>query len=154
MLDDYKKLKDDYQSLLASANDQAVSTEERDRRKKAAEDKFKQMKDQEDLITTYERQARTTIGEQVQRMRSNILGEIRNVINSKARAAGFTLVFDTAAESVNNTPIVLYTTNDNDITDAVLKELNAAAPPEALSKPDDKPTLKLDQPPPAGTGKK
>src|SRR6266704_5993494 len=45
MLDDWKKAKEDYQSLLGSANDQAVSTDERDKRKKLAEDKFKQIKD-------------------------------------------------------------------------------------------------------------
>src|SRR6516225_1514936 len=40
MVDDYKKVKDDYQSLLSSANDQAVSAEERDKRKTSAEDKL------------------------------------------------------------------------------------------------------------------
>src|SRR5712671_741504 len=36
MVDDYKKVKEDYQSLLATANDQAVSAEERDKRKTSA----------------------------------------------------------------------------------------------------------------------
>src|SRR5215470_12065221 len=59
MVDDYKKVKDDYQSLLSSANDQAVSTEERDKRKTAAEERFRRMKEMEDNIAAYERQART-----------------------------------------------------------------------------------------------
>src|SRR5258708_40368901 len=41
MLDDWKKAKEDYQNLLTSANDIAVSAEERDKRKKTAEDKLK-----------------------------------------------------------------------------------------------------------------
>src|SRR5678809_729377 len=94
MVDDYKKAKEEYQSLLTSANDQAVSSEERDKRKNAAEDKLRRMKEMEESIATYERQARTTIGEQSQRMRSNILSEIRNVVNSKAKTAGFSLVLD------------------------------------------------------------
>src|SRR5579859_7844549 len=77
MVDDYKKAKDEYQTLLTSANDQAVSTEERDKRKNAAEEKLRRMKEMEETIAQYERQARTTIGEQSQRMRSNILTEIR-----------------------------------------------------------------------------
>ena len=144
MVDDYKKAKDEYQSLLASANDQAVSTEERDKRKSGAEEKLRRMKEMEESIATYERQARTTIGEQSQRMRSNILTEIRNVVNAKAKAGNFSLIIDTAAESINNTPIFLYTNNENDITDAVLQQLNATAPADAL-KADDKTTDKDDK---------
>lgn len=137
MVDDYKKAKEEYQSLLSSANDQAVSSEERDKRKTAAEEKLRRMKEMEDGIASYERQARTTIGEQSQRMRANILTEIRNVVNAKAKAGNFSFVIDTAAESINSTPVFLYTSNENDITDAVLQQLNATAPADAL-KADEK----------------
>src|SRR5689334_19225951 len=53
MVDDYKKVKEDYQSLLSSANDQAVSSEERDKRKSAAEEKLRRMKEMEDNIASY-----------------------------------------------------------------------------------------------------
>src|SRR2546421_3096230 len=53
MLDDWKKAKEDYQTLLASANDQAVSADQRDKRKKLAEEKLKQIKDSEDTIGQY-----------------------------------------------------------------------------------------------------
>ncbi len=137
MVDDYKKVKDEYQGLLASANDQAVSTEERDKRKNSAEEKLRRLKEMEETIAQYERQARTTIGEQSQRMRSNILSEIKTVVNAKAKTGGFSLVIDTAAESINNTPIFLYSNGENDITDSVLAQLNATAPSDAV-KADDK----------------
>src|SRR5262245_57638671 len=38
MVDEFQKLKEDYQKLLADANNQAVSENERTQRKKAAED--------------------------------------------------------------------------------------------------------------------
>ena len=144
MLEDYKKMKDDYQNLLSSANDQAVSLEERDKRKKAAEDKLKQLKDLEDTIRQYETQARNTLLDQSQRTRSKILDEIRNVVSAKARTAGYSLVVDTAAESANATPVFLFTNNENDITDAILKELNAAAPADVAKpeKTDEKPSDK------------
>src|SRR6476646_11443698 len=47
MVDDYKKAKEEYQSLLTSANDQAVSSDERDKRKNAAEEKLRRMKEME-----------------------------------------------------------------------------------------------------------
>jgi len=138
MLDDYKKVKEDYQSLIASANDQAVSPEERDKRKTAAEEKLRRMKEMEDSITQYQRQASTTLMEQSDRMRANILKEITNVVTAKAKLAGFSLVIDTAAESANRTPVFLFSNSENDITDVVLKELNSTAPTD-LTKPEEKP---------------
>lgn len=137
MLDEWKKSKDEYQTLLGEANNQTLSIEERDKRKKLAEDKFKQIKDSEDAITQYERQARTTLDEQKKRMRDSIVEEIRTAVNGKAKTAGYALVIDTAAESFNNTPVVLYANNENDLTEAVLSQLNAGAPAE-LAKPEDK----------------
>ena len=137
MLEDWKKAKDDYQTLLTEANNQTLSLEERDKRKKSAEDKFKQIKDSEDAIRQYERQAATTIDEQKRRMRDSIVEEIRTTVSGKAKAAGYALVFDTTAETANNTPIILYSNNENDITEAVLAQLNAGAPAET-PKTDEK----------------
>ena len=143
MLDDYKTKKDEYQSLVTASSDPNVAPGERDKRKKAAEDKLKQLKDLEDTIVQYERQARTTLVEQNQRMRGNILNEIRNVVTAKAKAAGFSLVIDTAAKSGDGTPIVVFTNNENDLTAAVLEELNRSAPVDT-AKADDKPALAPD----------
>ncbi|MCX6885796.1 MAG: OmpH family outer membrane protein [Verrucomicrobia bacterium] len=152
MVDDLKKGDDDYKQILASSNDQAVSAEERDKRKKTAESKLKYLTEQKETIVQYERQARTTLDEQRRRMRDNILGEIRTVVNAKSKTAGFSLVLDTAAESLNNTPAVLFSSGSHDITDDILKQLNASAPPDVLkpevATPDKKDTEKKD------TGKK
>ncbi len=145
MLDDWKKAKEDYQTLLTEANNQTLSLEERDKRKKSAEDKFKQIKESEDAITQYERQARTTLDEQKKRMRDSILEEIRTTVNGKAKAAGYALVFDTVAESANNTPVILYSNNENDITEAVLSQLNAGAPAETLKTDEQKADTKSDK---------
>lgn len=127
-VDDWTKAKEDYQKLLTSANDQAVSAEERDRRKAAAEKKLLDIKELEQTIQQYERTATTTINEKKMRMRSNILSEIRAVINAKAKSVGYALVLDTAAETKDATPVVVYASSENDLTDAVLTQLNASAP--------------------------
>lgn len=145
MLADHTKAKEDYQKVLTAANDQAVSQEERDKRKKNAEGKLKDLKDLEETIGQFERQARTTLDEQRARMRNNILDQVRTAVTAKAKAAGYTFVLDSAADSVANTPVVLYTSNENDITDSVLQELNANAPPDAAKsaeKPAEKPAEK------------
>ncbi len=61
-------------------------------------------------------------------MREKILNEIRELINSKSTAAGYNLVIDTAADSVNNTPIILFKSGQADLTDEVLTQLNSTAP--------------------------
>jgi outer membrane protein len=147
MLDDWKKAKEDYQTLLTEANNQTLSLEEREKRKKSAEDKFKQIKESEDAIAQYERQARTTLDEQRKRMRDSIVEEIRTTVNGKAKAAGYSLVFDTMAESANNTPVVLYSNNENDMTEVILSQLNAGAPAETPKKDDKKADKKDDKTP-------
>jgi outer membrane protein len=145
MLEDWKKAKEDYQTLLTEANNQTLSLEEREKRKKSAEDKFKQIKESEDAIAQYERQARTTLDEQRKRMRDSIVEEIRTTVTGKAKAAGYALVIDTMSESANNTPVVLYSNNENDMTQVVLSQLNAGAPaetPKTEEKKADKPDEK------------
>lgn len=146
MLEDYKKMKEEYQNLIADANNQTFSPEERDKRKKAAEDKFRQMKEMEDTIVQYERTMNTTLADQKQRMGSNILKEIRTVVSAKAKAANFTLVVDTSGESVLGAPTVLYSNNENDMTDEVIKQLNSTAPTTPIEpvKTDEKIQLKGD----------
>jgi len=148
--EEYKKAMEDYQTILGTANDNAVSSEERDKRKKAAENVLKHLKELEDNMRQYERQADANVSEKIQRMRQNILVEIRNVVTAKAKANNYSMVIDTAADSANNTPVVLYTNNENDITDAVLSQLNATAPPEAAST-DTKPPEKKDEKTGSGT---
>ena len=67
-------------------------------------------------------------------MRANILNEIKAAVAAKSKAAGYTVVFDIASETVNQTPIILYSSGENDLTSAVLAQLNAGAPVD-LAKP-------------------
>ena len=138
---EYNKMNEDYQALLNNANDTTASPEERDKRKRAAEDKLKQMRDQEALLGQYRNQSAAVLKETGERMTKNILKEIQGVVAGKAKAAGFTLVIDTAAEGLTG-PVVLYTNNENDMTDAVLLQLNATAPDTTRS--DDKSSDKKD----------
>jgi outer membrane protein len=143
--DDHKKLTEQYQKTLADANDQAVSSEERDKRKKTAEAKLKDIKDAEETIGQFERQARTTLDEQRRRMRDNVLGEVRKAIDAKAKSGGYGLVVDTAAETANATPIFVYSSGDNDLTQTVLDQLNATAPVETARPAEKKEEKKADK---------
>jgi outer membrane protein len=131
MMEEYTKIKEDYKTLSAAAADQAMSDGEREKKKKQAEEKLISIKDQEEALQKFQAQARSTVDEQRRRMRDNILSEVRKAVDGKAKVAGYTLVIDVAAETINSTPVVLYSNGENDITDAVLAQINANAPPEA-----------------------
>src|SRR5581483_11402435 len=70
-MDDYNKTKDDYTKLLAAANDQSVTPEERDKRKSAAEAKLLEIKTSENTIRTFENTARDQLDSQKKRMRDS-----------------------------------------------------------------------------------
>ena len=136
MLEDYQKANDDYAKLVDSANDQAASAEERDKRKKTAETKLMEIKEIQQSIGAFDRNMNDSLRNQQKRMRDLILRDIREIIDKRARSAGYGMVFDTAAESIAQTPIVLFTTGLPDLTEEVLTQLNATAQTGALTTGD------------------
>ncbi len=143
MLNDWTKAREDHQHLLSAANDQSASADEREKSKKAAEAKLKYLKDTEESILQYEKQARTTLDEQKRRTIDKILVEIRTLVAEQAKSSGGAVVIDTSAESANHTPVVLFTANQEDMTDKVISTLNSTAPPET-GKPEE---ARTDAPP-------
>src|SRR5208282_4669722 len=122
MADSLDKAQADYSQLLDQANDQALSTEERAKRRQAAADKLKEINNSKAGIDQYNRQAQSQVLDQRQRMTANLVSEIQKTVGDKAKAGGYTLVVNSAV-----TDAVVYSSGD-DLTDAVLKQLNVNAP--------------------------
>jgi outer membrane protein len=135
-VEEFQKADEEYKKLMEGASDQAVSQDERDKRKAAAEKKLREINEIKQTLQLHDQNSRETLGTQMRRMRDKILGEIREVIDSKAKAGGYSLVVDTTAETPNQTPVVLYTNGQNDITEEVLAQLNAGAPAGAIKSGD------------------
>jgi len=136
MVDNFKKGEEEWKKLIDKANDQAVSGEEREKSKQAGEKKLLELREMEQMITQFNRNATEKLGTKQKRMREKILAEIREVITTKARTSNYTVVLDSASDSFNQTPILLYTNGENDLTDTVLTEINASGP--ATLKPAEK----------------
>jgi Skp family chaperone for outer membrane proteins len=134
MLEDYQKANEEYKQLTDAANDPAISSEEQAKRRKTAENKLLEIREIEQSIQNLDKQFKSDIAEQVKRMRNNILRDIQEEVQTQARAAGCNLVFDTAAESANRTPIILFQSGLDDLTQSVLTKINQTAPPGALDK--------------------
>src|ERR1051325_4878464 len=90
MAENWKKTNADYQKLRDAAADLAVSADERDKRKKEAEDKLKDLNDLQSSIQQFQRQAATTLNEKKARMTKNIIDEIKLGVAGKAKSAGYT----------------------------------------------------------------
>jgi outer membrane protein len=138
MVNELKKLNEDYTKALAASSDQAVSASEREKSKKLAESKFKEAQEKDQAIQTYQRQAEGRLSEKRRQLFEKIVEEIRTVVNAEATAAGCTLVLDATAETPGGTPIVLYQNGSNDLTGPVLTRLNVAAPLATAPVEDDK----------------
>ncbi len=132
MITDIQKADGEYKKLVESASDSAVSIEERDKRKKSAETKLRELQEIEQSINQFDRSAQAQIGESQRNMREKIVTEIREVVNKKARSAGYAAVLDSAAESAVGTPILLFNGSLADLTEDIISQLNSTAPAGAL----------------------
>jgi Skp family chaperone for outer membrane proteins len=148
MMEARRKYQDNWTQEKDKSENQAVPAEERAKSRKAADDLAVQIQIQNETISNY--YARTEIkrhDDMVQHV-ADLTTEITNVMNAMAKRQGYTMVLDRTALTMTGNPLVLYTSGENDLTDALMKELNSTAPalpaPET-NKPADTPR------PPAGT---
>ena len=141
MEDGLEKAQEDYKHLSVQVDDPAVSADERNRRTAALTDANKDISDRKANLESYSRQAQTQLSEQSQRMTSNLVTDIHKAVADKARLSGYSMVVNTSL-----TEAFVYVSPDNDITDAVLAQLNAGAPID-VSKPAGAPlTVSTNQP--------
>jgi outer membrane protein len=136
LIEEHTKAVDDYKKALDEANNQAVSADEREKRKKEAEGKLIRINDLRQTIDQFERTAKGNIDEKLRQSREKIVKEIKEVIATKCKSNGMSMVFDSGT-SEGRLPMVLYTNGTNDLTDEILTHLNANAPPD-LPKVEEK----------------
>lgn len=128
MLDELKTDNTDYQQLLDESDDQALSADDRAQKKQSADAKYKEIQDSKAALDQYARSAQANLTEQLTRMHDKIVAAIQAQVATVAKGGGYTIVLDVSAESAGNTPTVIYGSGDVDLTDDVLKQLNAGAP--------------------------
>lgn len=128
---DYERLNSEFRELDNGSRDPAISADEQKRRKDLASSKLLEIREIEQSVQNFDRNFRQQIADQITRMRENIFRDIREVVDARAKAASYGLVLNTAAE-ITQIPVFLYVSGIPDLTQDVLTELNAKAPPGAL----------------------
>ena len=146
MTDEHQKAVEEYKKALDEANNQAVSAEERDKRKKEAEGKLIKINDLRQGIEQFNRTAKGNMEEKLLQTRNKILAEIKAVIATKSKSGGFTHVIDSSSpEPGGRPPVLLYTSGENDLTAGILDQLNSTAPSDFLKSNDNKDGKKEDK---------
>jgi Skp family chaperone for outer membrane proteins len=132
MVEEAKKSLEDYQKLKADTEDPLIAATEKEARLKKVQQKYDDVRSHEESLKQFQARANEQVKLSTERMMDRLLTEIRDVVKTVAKKSGYALVLDASAENVRSvTPIVIYTNGENDITDEVLKLLNAAAPASA-----------------------
>jgi Skp family chaperone for outer membrane proteins len=134
MVENEKKHESERLTLIEKANDQSLSAEERDKTRRAIPQKEVELEADKESINQFIQMAKTRLDEKERQRVEDIVKEIQGIVDAHAKAAGYNLVLDSSAVSQNlvQTPVLLYTNGQEDMTEVIIKELNAAAPPGSL----------------------
>ena len=145
MLGQYKKMVDDLNKLREEQDKTEYTPEVREQKKKAVQDKLTDTQTMQRNIEEYRASHRQMLDQQTQRMRQNILKEIKDIVLKESRDAGYGIVFDKSGNTANGEPTIIFSQDSIDITEDILKVLNKNKPadaPKAEEKPADKPAEK------------
>ena len=127
---EFVRLRDDSQNMVYTAA-------ERENRRMNAQDKYRQVAAKEQELREYNRERQVQLRDEYEKLRSSILSDISNVVASKCLAEGYGLVLDKSGRTLNNIPLVVYSSKTLDITDAVIRTLNLGQ-----NKPEPQPVIK------------
>jgi Skp family chaperone for outer membrane proteins len=156
MIEDLNLLREEYNRLNVSIQDQANAEEKRADDQKKAQVKLAEFKHLEQQVIGFNKNAQKTLGDQTQRLRKGRLDEIQTVISAKAKELGYDWVIDSSQDvMLPRTPTVLFTNGKNDITAVIIEILNKDAAgkykPSEPAKPAE--PSAVEPPPPAATEK-
>jgi outer membrane protein len=128
MTQDYTKRRDELNKLREEQDRPEYTAEKREQKRKELAEKLADLQKREREILEYQRTHRELMEQQSQRMRQTLVKEITDIIMKEARDSGYALVLDKSGNSLNMTPVLVYSQDALDITDSILKILNKDAP--------------------------
>ena len=119
-----QKLQKEFLKMRTASQNLAYTGAERENMRLNAKEKYMQIQAKKRELERYEQEKRAQLRDQYEKHRSEILKDIASVVNNRSIAEGYTLVLDKSGRSLNNIPLVVYSSGAIDITDSVIKTLN------------------------------
>src|SRR5262250_3817940 len=120
----YKKALDEINNLNKQLESPALSADKKTGMAKERDDKIANIKSMEREISDFRQTRERQLQEQLMRMREGIVKEITDVVMEKVKANNLDLVFDKSGMSINGVPVLMYSHDNIDFTDAIIAVLN------------------------------
>lgn len=135
---DYRKLAEEAQKLQDGAQDKTLSEAARQERLKAFQAKVQEVQNLQRAIQEFRSTRGRELEERSQRIRQGLIDEITKVVTDVGAKGKYTMVLDKTGRSLNGTAVLLYTQDLPDITEEVVRTINATkgtAPKAASANP-------------------
>lgn len=146
-MDIAKKSLEEVKKLDEAISKPELSKDAKEQKAKQRSEKAAELQNMDREIREFQQSREKQLQEQSVRMRAGIVDDINKIVDAKVKAENFELVFDKSGPSLNGVPIVLYSRENFDFTDAVITALNktkgtAEAPAATPAAPVAAPKLK------------
>ncbi|TFE70407.1 hypothetical protein A7Q09_03760 [Methylacidiphilum sp. Yel] len=134
MANDLNKVGEEAKKMHDAAQDKTLSEAARAEKQKAFEAKAQDFQAMQRKFQEFQYVRTKELEDRSQRIRQNIIDEITKAILEISSREKFTLVFDKSGKSLSGTNVLLYCQDVKDITDEVIRTINATKPqPKAAS---------------------
>lgn len=121
------KLEEEFRVLRDASQNIALSEVERENKRLAARDKYRQLEAKQAELQQYDKDKSEQLKEEYEKMRKDLLTDIRKSIAKYAKQEGYVMVFDSSGNTANDIPIICFYQPEMDITDVVLEIINEGA---------------------------
>ncbi|MEZ5327308.1 MAG: OmpH family outer membrane protein [Verrucomicrobiales bacterium] len=121
----YKALISKWQEKQKAINDPQINEILRVQLQKSASEIAAEAKALERAMAEFRSRRERQLQAHVMRLRRAILDEIQAEVIDAARRENFDLLFDSSGESLGGTPFLLYSKDVSDLSESILKRLNA-----------------------------
>jgi outer membrane protein len=124
-LDEITQINKDLESNKALSA--AAKDEKSKRRESLIAENQGQQRDIEQFRVTREKQ----IQEQIVRLRNQMVEDIMKIVQDKVKGENFDMIFDKSGSSMNGVPVVVYSRDNMEFSDDIIKTLNKSRPADA-----------------------
>ena len=128
LLAEHRKLKQDFESMRAETENKALTEEAREKKRELAEEKLAEVIEHENTIRDKAASRKKQIEVEGRRIHAELAKAVKAAVQACAAKGGYTLVLESGGLLANGLEPVLYAEPGADITDEVVRVLNAGRP--------------------------
>lgn len=120
----FQNLRKQYESARDDSQNIAFSGAERESKRLKAQQLYESLKLKEQELTSYKESRKAQLNEMHEKLRNELIDEIKQVVHNKAVLEGYTIVLDKSGTSLSDVQFLVYFQPNLDITESVVQDLN------------------------------